>query len=223
MGDVEFDLYIIIYIYIYVILAGKDKTYGLWGWNLFWNHNPNCKIVWMKSLTFHKESTGKQNCNGSLLTQTIFLRYQLLWWVGNHPTETINSIKPVGKHSETLADILAPERKYPFLKVEKIYRESWELCDPSLDTSQPLKRSMRNTYSIQPGVTQDTAKRPYLQHSCVSVVLLHKRLAACEVNVSKEGSTSYLPKPHCNCQSFTRWKWSELSEWKTSSWRDICV
>lgn len=148
-----------------------------------------------------------------MLTQTIFLQYQL--WEGElgiiQLKQSIQLSRgclrsEVGIHSETLADILAPERKYPFLKVEKIYRESWELCDPSLDTSQPLKRSMRNTYSIQPGVTQDTAKRPYLQHSCVSVVLLHKRLAACEVNVSKEGSTSYLPKPHCNCQSFTRWK-----------------
>ena len=70
--------------------------------------------------------------------------------------------------------------------------------------------------SLQSSVTQDAAKRPCLQHSCVSVILLHKRLAACEVNVSKEGSTSYLPKPKTAVANLSQnwWKWSELSEWK---------
>ena len=74
----------------------------------------------------HKESTGKQDCNGSLLTQTIFLRYQL--WEGElgiiQLKQSIqqNAVDVWDLRLENIqklwADILAPARKYstPFWK-----------------------------------------------------------------------------------------------------------
>ncbi len=67
---------------------------------------------------------------------------------------------------------------------------------------------------------QDTAKMTSLQHNCVYFTTCGLLF---EVNVSKEWSISYLPKPHCNCQSFTfgvnqenwvseRNSWTELSQ-----------
>lgn len=222
----------IIRLYIYIwFWQGKTKPARPLGWYLFfsWFHDPNCKIVWMKSKKHvHKESTGKQNCDGSLLTQTIFLRYQL-WglvsWESSRLKQSIqqNAVDVWDLRLENIQKLWAHicrtrKRKYPgplFESRKKLPRESWELCQTSLDTSQPLKRNMRFIHtSLQSSVTQDAAKRPDLQHSCVSVILL-LHMACCKWGECEQRRVNIFSSKakNCNCQSFTKLVEMKRIEW----------
>ena len=126
------------------------------GGDIFSFHDPNCKIVWMKS-----KSLKNMFIRNQLENKTVMVLCSLkqsfcdinfgVWWVGEssrlkqsiqqNAVDVLRS--EAGKHSETLGRYpgTRKEVQYPFLKVEKnLLRESWELCQTSLDTSQPFKK-----------------------------------------------------------------------------------
>ena len=187
----------------------------------------------------HKESTGKQDCNGSLLTQTIFLRYQL--WEGElgiiQLKQSIQLSRgclrsEAGKDSETLGRYpgTRKEVQYPFLKVEK--NKSYKRILGALSNlTRHLPTLQKGTcvlyiHPYSPVLHRIQQRGHIYSTAACCVILRHKRLAACEVNVSKEGSTSFLPKPKTAIANLSQ-NWVEMKriEWVKNKFlkRHMCI
>ena len=221
----------------YMILAGKDKTSQAFGVISFLFMIPTARLFgWsLKNMFIRNQLETKTAMVLCSLKQSFCdINFGKVSWESSNWNNQIQLSRgclrsEVGIHSETLGRYpgTRKEVQYPFLKVEKNYiRESWELCQTSLDTSQPFKKEhafYRYILTVQcyTGCSKEAISTAQLR--AANIFDYTKGLRLVRWMWAKKGQHLIFQSQKLQLPIFHTfgWKWSELSEWKTSSWRDI--